>query len=578
MNLKKIRQKLLFGTLLLISVANAQNPKVDSLETVLKSRSLADTTRVNALNELAYTIYKGNATKARTYAEESGKIADRIGYQKGKARSLWNVGLIHYRDDKKTSLDYSLKALAIAEKIGDKGLLSSYYTYLSSIYRRQGNIPVALDYSMLALKIEEEAGNKPRIFGCLVNMAGMHSTQKSYDLALKILQRAFLLSKEMGNSQNMSISLTNIGSIYREMKKPAALEYFKKALAANKGNDIGLRAHILNNIGSIYTEQKKFGEASQMLEEALTLNNKLGLNRAAAEVWIKQALLHQAQGEYLQTISCAQKALELAQETKHLEVQRDSHELLSTVYAATGSYANAYQSYVRYKSLSDSLLNEKNIREVTLLESKYEYAKEKQNYEIERLNREMKIKDQKQIILFLIICSILILMLAFAIYWSNRFKKRVLRLEIDNINRELEANQKAMTAATLKLIQNSERDANCLKTLENLKKNTAEDGQSEIRKLMSEYKLKSYNSNWEEFEILFEKVNASFYEKLNELFPTLTTNERRLCVFLKLNMSNNHISQITFQSEEALKKARLRLKKKLEIEREVSLTSFIQSL
>lgn len=74
------------------------------------------------------------------------------------------------------------------------------------------------------------------------------------------------------------------------------------------------------------------------------------------------------------------------------------------------------------------------------------------------------------------------------------------------------------------------------------------------------------------------KVNGTFYEKLNEKFPTLTPNERKLCVFLKLNMSNKDIAQITFQSEEALKKARLRLRKKLEMERDENLATFIQSL
>ena len=58
----------------------------------------------------------------------------------------------------------------------------------------------------------------------------------------------------------------------------------------------------------------------------------------------------------------------------------------------------------------------------------------------------------------------------------------------------------------------------------------------------------------------------------------LTQNERKLCVFLKLNMTNKQIAQITFQSEEALKKARQRLRKKLEIARDTNLVSFIQNI
>lgn len=99
-----------------------------------------------------------------------------------------------------------------------------------------------------------------------------------------------------------------------------------------------------------------------------------------------------------------------------------------------------------------------------------------------------------------------------------------------------------------------------------------------LTSLIGNYKLQSHLSNWEEFEALFTKVNAPFWHKLNELYPSLTPNERKLCVFLKLNMSKKDIALITFQSEEALKKARLRLRKKFDIDRMTNLTTFIQNL
>jgi DNA-binding CsgD family transcriptional regulator len=82
----------------------------------------------------------------------------------------------------------------------------------------------------------------------------------------------------------------------------------------------------------------------------------------------------------------------------------------------------------------------------------------------------------------------------------------------------------------------------------------------------------------DEFEILFEKVHSSFYENLSARYPDLTANERKMCAFLKLNMSNKDIAQITFQSDEALKKARLRLRQKLDIDRETNLAAFMQSM
>jgi len=153
-----------------------------------------------------------------------------------------------------------------------------------------------------------------------------------------------------------------------------------------------------------------------------------------------------------------------------------------------------------------------------------------------------------------------------------------LKLSNAQINKELELNQKAMTAATLKIIQNAERDAVTIQRLLQIENYTDGDGKKDLNALVFDYKRSSYNTNWDEFEILFEKVHGSFYEKINTSFPTLTSNERKLCAFLKLNMSNKDIANITFQSDEALKKSRLRLRQKLQIDRETNLSTFMQAV
>ncbi len=154
-----------------------------------------------------------------------------------------------------------------------------------------------------------------------------------------------------------------------------------------------------------------------------------------------------------------------------------------------------------------------------------------------------------------------------------------MQLEIGKMNEELENNKKMMTMDKLKLIQNSERNIHTVKKLVDIEKNTAREEQKNVRSLINDYKLQTSYSNWEEFETLFTKVNSSFVHRLNELFPNLTLNERKLCMFLKLNMSNKDIAKITLQSEEALKKSRLRLRKKLGLtDRSANLTAFIQNL
>lgn len=656
---KEIKQILLLFTLLFFTTARAQNIEIDSLEKVLQNHIVVDTTQVNMLNDLAYQIYLQDAKKAITYAERSGRIADDIDYLKGKAASLWIMGLTAMQQDNKKALDYLEKAFSMAEEAGDKVgscrylmaignatrnlgnieksdellrkslqiarqlndkslilkvlyniarnetssgnpseaivlfqevinlasqigdhyILAKAYGSLASIYVMQGNYPSALDYYLYALKIDEQMNNSSSVSATLINIAGVQSSQKDYQLALATLQKAFQLSKNMGDSLRMATCFTNMGNIYLSMNDPVALSCFQEALTIMKDKNISLRINTLMNIGAIYTTQRKFDEALIHLEEALTLAHRLNLKRACGEAWIKMGIFYSMQKQYSHARSYTLKALGLAEEIKYTELQKDCHQLLSDMYAATGDFKHAYQSHFQYKILNDSLFNEKSVREIAVLENTYTYEKEKEEYKMEKATQEFKIKRQKQIIFFLIVISIIILILVFFIYWTNKLKKRVLKLEIESVNQELNSSQKAVATATLKLVQSAEYEARSVNVLKNIKKNTIEEEeQCAIRSLIAESKFKSSNSNWDEFEILFEKIHPSFYDILNERFPKLTPNERKLCIFLKLNMSSNHISQITLQSDEALKKARLRLRKKLDIDRDTNLTTFIQSL
>jgi len=305
-------------------------------------------------------------------------------------------------------------------------------------------------------------------------------------------------------------------------------------------------------------------------------------------------------------LSSTLKALDIANEMDLMDSKNDIHKQLSKIYAATNNFSKAYFHQKRFGEINDSVYNDKNVKKIAELEYTYKFEKKKQAIEAVHQKKDAV---HSAITKSLIGGIVLLLLFAGYVYRSSRAKHRSNLLlikqkeEIEKlngeyrtlneeylklneqlkesnkqINNELDLNQKSMTAATLKLIQNAERDATTIDRLQQIEQHTSNEGKQNIKALISDYTRSSYNSNWDEFEILFEKVHNSFYENLNTLYPTLTPNERKLCAFLKLNMNNKDIAHITYQSEEALKKARLRLRQKLQIDRETNLSTFIQSI
>jgi DNA-binding CsgD family transcriptional regulator len=104
------------------------------------------------------------------------------------------------------------------------------------------------------------------------------------------------------------------------------------------------------------------------------------------------------------------------------------------------------------------------------------------------------------------------------------------------------------------------------------------ENQTIIEEIIRDLQSTTEDDVWTEFEIRFQQVHNDFYNKLNEKVPNLTANEKKLCAFLRLNMSTKEISAITYQSVNSITVARSRLRKKIGLETDESLISFLESI
>ena len=89
---------------------------------------------------------------------------------------------------------------------------------------------------------------------------------------------------------------------------------------------------------------------------------------------------------------------------------------------------------------------------------------------------------------------------------------------------------------------------------------------------------KIFEINWDHFESHFELVHQGFFKSLLTIYSNFSTNELRLCSFIKLNMSNKEIATIIYTSPDSVNTARKRLKKKLGLLPNESLQLFIRNI
>lgn len=85
-------------------------------------------------------------------------------------------------------------------------------------------------------------------------------------------------------------------------------------------------------------------------------------------------------------------------------------------------------------------------------------------------------------------------------------------------------------------------------------------------------------SDWEEFQKHFNKTYPGFLEQLASLNKSLTIPDLRLCAYLRAGQTTKEIANMTGLSIRSIESRRYRLRKKLNLERDMSLHEFIQKI
>jgi len=150
--------------------------------------------------------------------------------------------------------------------------------------------------------------------------------------------------------------------------------------------------------------------------------------------------------------------------------------------------------------------------------------------------------------------------------------------KIQQLQMQLSFKNKELTSKAMFLIQKDEMIEMAIEKLSIIIHSKSIDYQEKIILLIKELKVIKSDNRWKEFEIAFEQVHEDFYQLLKTNYPDLTSNEKKLCGFIRLNMSTKDISAITMKSLKSLEVARSRLRQKLKLGSDENLNTFISNL
>ncbi len=149
-------------------------------------------------------------------------------------------------------------------------------------------------------------------------------------------------------------------------------------------------------------------------------------------------------------------------------------------------------------------------------------------------------------------------------------KSQLMKFNNDKLRNDIESKNRELGISTMSLIKKNE----FLNTIKKELKKT--DNLSHIKQVVKIIDKNLNNTDdWNLFEEAFNNVDKNFLKKIKTEHPSLTSNDLRLCAYLRLNLSSKEIAPLLNISARSVEVKRYRLRKKLELTHDAGLTDYL---
>ena len=156
-------------------------------------------------------------------------------------------------------------------------------------------------------------------------------------------------------------------------------------------------------------------------------------------------------------------------------------------------------------------------------------------------------------------------------------EKEMIELKNAKLSEEIAFKNKEMASVVMQITQKNE----FLKQLKNKLKQITETTEGSVKNdLLANIKEidrdMRLDKNWEKFQFYFDQVHQDFLERLRAEFPHLSSTTLKLCAFIRIGLSTKEIAVLMNISLSGVEKRRYRLRKKLHLDPDINLTSFLK--
>ncbi len=557
-------KRLIFATCLLATSLGAQQSagyeKVDS------------THIQHILDSVEFYKIRG-LPKAKTLALAALKLSKGGNLYSVRARAYLNLGQIVFRQEAQDSaaLLYYDSAIIDLRRHGNSTLVSIGMMNKADVYLQQNRTKQALKTVYEAIDVIANEKD-PNFISHYVTLGNIYNQLKLLDSAIHYYEKALPFTK--GSLSKASIIHLNIGSAYQGLgDNEKAYIYQKKAYKGFKqGNNLLAQTVAAFNLGIAMSNNESYKQAKNYLKESMTTAKKISYQEYYCKSLIGMGNLYINLGLTDSGFYYLDKGERLSDSLNFPTIHVTALGHKSKAYELTGDSLKAMQYHKLWRVLNDSLsgLQDTPGSLKTILKRKQQEHQEK------LMGYRSLLKKINYWLLVAVIGALFMLILSTVLLKRYLHNKLRFNTEKNTLKTEKAYVKRKLASTTVNLARQRKLLIDIAKTLRTVKLRSDTPELSEtIKKTQSYIKEQlEVDQLWEDFFLHFNEIHPDFLYAIQAKYK-LTKGEIKLCAFVKMKLSNKEMSQVLNVKYSSLRTSLHRLKKKLNVPEDTSLTDFL---
>src|SRR5690554_845800 len=296
----------------------AQTSNSHALDSLLieLTKAKLDTNKIKLLNDISWEYKTIDPKKGIEYGEQGFALAHDIGWKKGKALTMNQIGINnYYQGAYLEAIPQLLQAIDLSQQTQLTSTMGLGAIILGLCYENTDQAELALQAYIQSSQAFRKIDH-PYLKTALNNTCIMYLKLLRYPEALSVTTELYEYSKERNDDIGLGHAYRFKGAIYAELSNyPIALQNFFNALKIfEKHNLKSLTNTMYTSIGTIYETQGAYEKSLDYYNKALTISEEMGTRETSALLLSNIGSVYDLQKDYIKARSYYQQAYNIYQE------------------------------------------------------------------------------------------------------------------------------------------------------------------------------------------------------------------------------------------------------------------------